>query len=152
MEIENITGVSLTTRGSSEKEGHLSVGDGLLGQIIIDDKGVHAVISEELTESTSGVRGNELEGSGIGSSSGNDDGVLEGVLVSEGLDNVSNGGSLLSNSDIDAVELLLDFSGFESSLLVKDSVDSDGGLTGLSISNDKLTLSSANGYLIKKSS
>jgi hypothetical protein len=55
MEIENITGVSLTTRGSSEKEGHLSVGDGLLGQIIIDDKGVHAVVSEVLTESTSRV-------------------------------------------------------------------------------------------------
>ena len=93
-----------------------------------------------------------MKGSGIGGSGGNNDGVFKSVFVTESLHNVGDGGSLLSNSDIDAVELLLDFSGFESSLLVKDGVDSDGGLTGLSISNDKLTLSSANGYLIKKRS
>jgi hypothetical protein len=149
MEIENITGVSLTTGRSSEEEGHLSVGNSLLGQIVIDDKGVHTVISEELTESTSGVGGNELEGSSIGSSGGNDDGVLKGVLFSEGLDNVGNGGSLLSNSDIDAVKLLVFITGIEVSLLVEDGINSDSGLTGLSISNDKLTLSSTDGYLYK---
>jgi hypothetical protein len=149
MEIENITGVSLTTGGSSQKEGHLSVGDGLLGQIVIDDKGVHAVVSEELSESTSGVGGDELEGSGIGGSGGNNDGILECVLLSEGLHDVSNGGSLLSNSDIDAVKLLVLVTGVESSFLVKDSINSNGGLAGLSISNDKLTLSSTNGHLFK---
>jgi len=35
----------------------------------------------------------------------------------------------------------------EDSLLVKDGIDSDGGLASLSISNDKLTLTSANGHL-----
>jgi len=55
MEIEDITGVSLTTRGSSEEEGHLSVSDSLLGQIVIDDQGVHAVVTEELTDSASRV-------------------------------------------------------------------------------------------------
>lgn len=55
MEIENITGVSLTTRGSSEEEGHLSVSDGLLGQIVVDDEGVHAVVTEELANGASRV-------------------------------------------------------------------------------------------------
>lgn len=149
MEIENITGVSLTTGGSSEEEGHLSVGNSLLGQIVIDDKGVHAVVSEELSEGASGVGGDELEGSGIGGSGGNNDGVLEGVLLSEGLHDVSNSGSLLSNSDVNAVKLLVLVTGVEGSFLVKDGINGDSGLTGLSISNDKLTLSSTNGHLFK---
>ena len=51
MEIEDITGVSLTTGRSSEKEGHLTVGDGLLGEIVIDDESVLSVVTEELTNS-----------------------------------------------------------------------------------------------------
>jgi hypothetical protein len=149
MEVENITGVSLTTGRSSQKEGHLSVSNSLLGQIVIDDKGVHAVVSEELSEGASGVGGDELEGSGIGGSGGNNDGVLEGVLLSEGLHDVSNGGSLLSNSDIDAVKLLVLVTGVEGSFLVKDGINGNSGLTGLSVSNDKLTLSSTNGHLFK---
>ena len=107
MEIEDITGVSLTTRGSSEEEGHLSVSDGLLGQIVVDDEGVHAVVTEELTDGTSSIGGNELEGCGVGGGGSDDNGVPEGVLFGEGTHNVGNGGPLLSNSNIDAVELLV---------------------------------------------
>jgi len=146
MEVENITRVSLTTRRSSEEEGHLSVGNSLLGQIVVDDKGVHAVVSEEFSESASGVGGDELEGSSIGGCGSNNNGVLEGVLLSEGLHNVGNGGSLLSNSNVDAVKLLVLVTGVEGSFLVKDGINGDSGLTGLSISNDKLTLSSTDGH------
>lgn len=38
MQVEDITGVGLTSRRTTEKEGHLTVGDGLLGQIIVDDE------------------------------------------------------------------------------------------------------------------
>jgi len=38
MEVEDVTGVSLTTRGTTEKEGHLTVSHGLLRQIIVDDQ------------------------------------------------------------------------------------------------------------------
>ena len=53
MQVEDITRVSLTTRGSSEEKGHLSVSDGLLGKIVIDDEGVLCVITEVLTDGTS---------------------------------------------------------------------------------------------------
>lgn len=49
VEVEDVTGVSLTSRRTTEKEGHLTVGDGLLGQIVVDDDGVLAVITEPLT-------------------------------------------------------------------------------------------------------
>jgi len=90
-----------------------------------------------------------LKGSGIGGSGGNNDGVFKSVFVTESLHNVGDGGSLLSNSDIDAVKLLVLVTGVESSFLVKDGVNSNGGLACLSISNDKLTLSSTNGHLFK---
>jgi hypothetical protein len=35
----------------------------------------------------------------------------------------------------------------EDGLLVEDGVDGDGGLAGLSVTNDQLTLSSANRHL-----
>lgn len=46
VEVEDITGVSLTSGRATEEEGHLTVGNGLLGQIVVDDNGVLAVITE----------------------------------------------------------------------------------------------------------
>mmetsp|Transcript_108989 Transcript_108989/g.150728 ORF Transcript_108989/g.150728 Transcript_108989/m.150728 type:complete len:396 (-) Transcript_108989:302-1489(-) len=144
MEIENITGVSLTTRRSSQKKGHLSVGNSLLGEIVIDNESVLAVVSEVLTDSATGVRSQVLKRSGLGGGSSNNDRVLEGIRVSEELDNVSNSGSLLTNSNVDRVELLVDLIVIESRLLVKDSINSNSGFTSLSVTNDELTLASTN--------
>ena len=38
VQVEDITGVSLTTGGTTEQEGHLTIGDSLLGQIVVDDQ------------------------------------------------------------------------------------------------------------------
>jgi len=38
VEVEDITGVGLTTRRTTEKERHLTVSNGLLGKIVIDDQ------------------------------------------------------------------------------------------------------------------
>ena len=149
MEVEHISGVGLTTRGATEEEGHLAVSDGLLGEIVVDDETVHAVVTEVLADGASGVGGKELKGSGVRGSGGNDDGVLEGVTIAEEADDVGNGGTLLTNSDVNAVEGLGLVSGFVFGLLVEDSVDSDSGFAGLAITNNKFTLSTANGDLVK---
>ena len=107
------------------------------------------VVAEVLSDGASRVGGQELERSGIRCSSSDDNGVLHAVSVVEETYDVGDGGSLLSNGDIDAVERLGMVTGLENGLLVDDGVDSDGGFTGLSITNDKLTLASANGHLIK---
>lgn len=77
MEIKDISGISLSTGRSSQKEGHLSVGDGLLGEIVIDDEGVFAVVSEVFTDGATSVRSQELKRSSLGSSSSNNDGVFK---------------------------------------------------------------------------
>ena len=149
VEIEDITGVGLTTGGSSQKERHLSVGDGLLGKIVVDDEAVLGIVSEVLTDSAAGVGSQELEGGSLGGGGGNDDGVLEGVVVLENLHDVGNGGSLLTDGNVDAVELLavLGVGINEGGLLVDDGVNSDGSLASLSVTNDELSLASANGDL-----
>jgi hypothetical protein len=43
----------------------------------------------------------------LGGSGGNDDGVLHSVVLLKGLDELGDGGSLLTNGDVDAVKLLL---------------------------------------------
>lgn len=40
---------TLATRRTAEKKRHLTVGDGLLGQIVVDDDGVLSVVAEPLT-------------------------------------------------------------------------------------------------------
>lgn len=47
VEVEDITGVCLTTGGTTEQEGHLAISDCLLGQVIVDDEG-YAMMSAGL--------------------------------------------------------------------------------------------------------
>jgi hypothetical protein len=43
-----LAGVGLTSRGTTKEEGHLAVSHSLLGQVIVDDEGVLAIVSEPL--------------------------------------------------------------------------------------------------------
>jgi len=52
MQIEHITWVGLSTRGSSQKKRHLSVSDGLLGEIVVDNEAVLSVVSEIFSDGT----------------------------------------------------------------------------------------------------
>ena len=144
VEIEDITRVSLTTWWSSEEERHLSISDGLLGKIVVDDESVLAVVSEVLTNGTGGVRSQELKRSRLRGSSGNDDRVVHGVGILEGSDDVGNGRSLLANGRVDAVKLLSSVTLVEVFLLVENSINGNSGLTSLSVTNDQLTLASTN--------
>ena len=65
----------LTTGRTSQQEGHLTVGDGLFGEIVEDDEGVLAVVAEELAHGSAGIRRQVLQGSGVGSGGGNHDAV-----------------------------------------------------------------------------
>jgi hypothetical protein len=48
LEEYSLAGVGLTSRRTTEKERHLTVSHGLLGQIVVDDQGVLSIISEPL--------------------------------------------------------------------------------------------------------
>lgn len=97
---------------------------------------------KELTSEGSDV----LQRSGLRGSGSNHNRVLHGVVFLESLDELGNGGSLLTNSNVDAIELLGLIVAVVPSLLVEYGVESDGSLTSLTITNDQLTLATANGH------
>merc|ERR1719266_3031424 len=146
VEVEDVTGVSLTAWGTPEQQRHLPVSDGLLGQVVEDDHSVHAVVTEVLSHSNAGVGGEVLQRSGVGGGGRDDDGVLHGVGVSEPLHNLSDSGPLLADGDVDTVQLLLGVVGLVEALLVDDGVNGDGGLASLPVTDDQLTLATANGH------
>lgn len=88
---------------------------------------------------------NVLQRSGLGSSGGNDNGVLHGVVLLKGLDELGNSGTLLADGDVDAVELLGLVVAVVPTLLVQDGVNTDSSLAGLTVTNDKFSLTTANG-------
>jgi hypothetical protein len=146
VQVEDITGVGLTSRRTTEEQRHLTVGNGLLGQIVVDDDGVTAVVTEPLTHSATGERSDVLERGGLGGGGSDDNGVLHGILLLKGLDELSDGGTLLADGNVDTVQLLLlGGAGVVPALLVEHGVESDSGLTGLTVTNDQLTLTTADG-------
>jgi hypothetical protein len=124
----------------------LTVGNGLLGQIVVDDKSMLSTVSEEFPDTCPGEWSNVLERSGLGGGGGNNDGILHGVIFLEGLDELGNSGSLLSDGDVDAVKLLGLVVSVVPTLLVQNSVKGDSSLTSLTIANDQLTLATADGH------
>ena len=146
VQVEDVTGVGLTTGGTTKQQRHLTVGDGLLGQIVVDDDGVAAVVTEPLTHGATGEGGQVLQGSSLGGGGGDDDGVLHGVLLLQGLDELSDGGTLLTDGDVDTVQLLALVAGVVPTALVEHGVEGDSGLTGLTVTNDQLTLTTADGH------
>ena len=71
-------------------------------------------------------------------------------MIFKDLHDVGDGGSLLADSDVDAVKLLgvLSVGVVEGGLLVDDGIDGDGSLSSLSVTNDQLSLASTNGDLL----
>jgi len=66
VELENISWVGLTTRRATEEKRHLTIGNGLLGQVVIDNNGVVARVAEILTNRGASVRGKVLERGRVG--------------------------------------------------------------------------------------
>lgn len=103
-----------------------------------------SIVSEELTDGASGVRGQELERSSLGGSSSDNARVGHGSVLLKNSDNVGDSRSLLTNGAVNAIERLLWIVGLESLLLVDDAINGNGSLSSLPITDDELTLSSAN--------
>ena len=94
-----------TSWWTSQKERHLTVSNGLFGQIVIEDDSVTAVISEPFTHGATRVWSQVLKWSGVGSGSNDDDGVFHGVVSFQTGDKLRNSRLFLTNSNVDAVPL-----------------------------------------------
>ena len=103
-----------------------------------------AAVAEEFAHGAAGIGCEELQRCRIRRGSSHNDGIFHGVIVGQRLDELSNRGTLLTDGDIDAIELRALILAFIDGLLVQDGVDDDGGLAGLTVTNDQLTLATTN--------
>ena len=143
MQVEHVARIGFAAGRAAQQQRHLAVGDGLLGQIVIDDQRVHAVVAEILAHGAAGERREILHRRRIGGGRGDDDRIFERALLLEHLDELRDRRALLADRDIDAVELDLLVAGGVERLLVEDGVDRDRGLAGLAVADDQLALAAA---------
>src|SRR5262249_41651893 len=131
-------------RRTAQQQRHLTIGDRLLRQIIIDDQRVHAVVAEILAHRAAGERRQELQRRRLRSCRGDDDRIFQRALVFERLDDLRDRRALLTDDDIDAVELLfLRRVLIVRFALIEDGVDGDSGLAGLAVADDQFALAAA---------
>src|SRR5207302_5309915 len=67
VQVEDVAREGLPARRTAEEERELTVGDGVLGEVVVDDEGVLSAVAEELAHGDAGVGGEELQRGGIGS-------------------------------------------------------------------------------------
>src|SRR5712691_11624461 len=143
VQVEHVAGIGLAARRPPQQQRHLAIGDRLLGEIIVDDHGVHAIVAEVFAHGAAGKRRQVLHRRRIGGGGSDDDRVVERAVLLQHLLELDHGRALLPDRDVDAVELdLLVVAGVER-LLVRDGVERDRGLAGLAIADDQLALAAA---------
>ena len=76
MEIEDVSGVGLSAGGTAQQQRHLSVGHGLLRQVVEDDERVHPVVAEKLAHGAPGVGRQVLQRRGVGGGGRHDDAAI----------------------------------------------------------------------------
>ena len=137
VQVEHVAGIGLAARRPAQQQRHLAVGPGVLGQIVVDDQRILALLHELLAHGAAGVGGDVLQGGRFRSRGDDHDGVLHRAVFLQRGDHLGDLGQLLADGDIDADQVL--------ALLVDDGVDGQGRLAGLPVADDQLALSTANG-------
>ena len=97
----------------------------LFGEVIIHDQRVSPIVSKELSHGTAGVRRQVLQRRRVRRRRRHHDRIFHGVGVGQSLDYLRHGRPLLTNSDVDAVELGFLVLALVESLLVYDGVNGD---------------------------
>src|SRR5690606_31188110 len=105
---------------------------GLLGEVVVHDEGVLAVLHPVLAHRAPAVGRQVLERRRVGGRCGDDDGAVHRPVLAQRLDGLGDGRALLADRHVDALHAL--------TLLVQDRVDGDGGLAGLAVADDQLAL------------
>ena len=138
MQVEYVSGICLTSRGSSQKKGQGTVCLGMLGQIIINDENVLSFLHPFLTDGAARIGCDVLKRCHLTCCRSNDGGIAHGLVLGQSLYDICNRRGLLSDGDVDTINA--------EAFLVNDRIKSDGRLTCLTVTDDQLSLSSSDGY------
>ena len=120
----------------------------MLGQIVVNDQRVHAVIHEPFAHRRAGKGRQILAGRGVGGGRREDDRVWHRPGLVEHRDQAGDCGLLLADGHVDAVERAVVLVAARLGLAVQarladDRVDADRRLAGRSVADDQLPLAAA---------
>src|SRR5215212_1548672 len=135
MEVEDVPGIRLAAWRASEEQHHLPVGDGVLGEIVVDQERILAAVHEELADGAPRVRGEVLQRRRLGGRSVDDGRVLQRARLLERGDDASYSGVFLAYGDVDALHVLVG--------LIDYGVEQDRGLARLPVADDEFPLSAS---------
>ena len=135
VQVEHVARVGFAARRALEQQRDLAVGHGLLGQIVVHDQGIFALVAEVLAHGAAGVRRNVLQGWADGGRGGDHDGVVHGAVLFQLGHHGGNRTGFLPDGHVNAFDAC--------ALLVDDRVDRHGGLAGLTVADDQLALAAA---------
>src|SRR3569623_3441664 len=138
VQVEHVAGIGCAAGRTAQQQGHLAIGPGLLGQVVVHDQRVFAAVAEVFAHRAARVGRNELQRGRHGGTGGDDDGVGHGAVLFERAHHVGDRGGLLAHRHVDAL--------IASALLIDDGVDRDRGLAGLAVADDQLALAAADGH------
>src|SRR5262249_47363157 len=145
VQIEHVARIGLAARRTAKQQRHLAICDSLLGQVVINDDRMHAVVAEKFAHGAAGKRCDVLHRCGLRGSRRDHDRVFERALLFQHLDELRHRGALLADRDIDAIELDLLVARCVQRLLVQNRVERDRGFARLSVANDQLALAATDG-------
>src|SRR5437667_1781583 len=143
MQIEHVAGIGFAARRAAQQQRHLTIGDGLLGQVVIDDDGVHAVVAEIFAHGAAGERRDVLHRRRIGRGGCDHDRIFQRALLFQHLHELSDGRTLLADRDIDAIKLDFLVAGRVQRLLIENRVERNRGLASLAVADDQFALAAA---------
>ena len=115
VQVEDVAGVGLAARWAPQQERDGPVGLRLLGQVVVDDQRVLAVLHPVLAHGAAGVGRQVLVGGGVAGRGDDHDRVLERLVVLQRGHGLGHRGVLLPDGDVDALHALAG--------LVDDGVD-----------------------------
>ena len=109
----------------------------MLGEVIVDHQHIFTLLHKVFAHGAAAVRRDVLQGGKLRSGGGNNDGIVHRAAGGKGFHHLGHGRALLPDGDIDTDDAV--------ALLVQDGIQRDGGLAGLAVTDDELTLAAANG-------
>ena len=103
VQIKHVAGIRFAAGRTLQDERHLAIGDGVLGQIIINDQRVHAVVHEPFANRRAGERREILVRRGIGSRRHDDNRVRHRAGFFQNADDARDVRLLLADGDVNVV-------------------------------------------------
>ena len=135
MQIEDVAGICFTSRRPSDQQGDRTISDRVLGEVIVDNEDVFALVHKIFAHRAARIGSDELQRRRLGGCRRYNNGVGHGVCGAQVGDQAGHGGSLLADCDVNTDNVL--------ALLVDDGVDCNCCLACLTVADDQLTLASA---------